>query len=389
MHVKLTQKALSTALDPIHRVVVRPVRRVVERPGTIPILSNVRIVATAAADDAPASLQLTGTDMDREVTVSSPAEVSQPGETTVPAGLLLDIVKKLPSGAEVTLAVDDEGRQMTVASGRSRFRLQCLPAGDFPDIARSAMSNGFTLSSDAIRSLFGRVAFAISREETRFYLGGVHLHVLDDAGVDQRILVAVATDGHRLAKIEMVAPEGSTGMPGIIVPAGAVEEILKLVGKSDAEVAVRLSDTAIEFTVGSTTLFSKLIDGTFPDYRRVIPIANPERLVVGRVALADAVERVTTVSTDRGRGLRIALDEKQIVLSMSAPDAGSATETVDAAFAGKPFEVGYNSKYLTTALGAFTSETLEFRLADPGSPAVITDEMADDGLTVVLMPMRV
>ena len=381
LSLSLPQKALSTALD--------PVRRVVSRPGTIPILSNVRLVATAATDDTPATIRMTGTDMDREVTVTTSAEVSTPGETTVPAGLLLDIVRKLPSGAEVTLAVDGEGRQMTVSSGRSKFRLQCLPADDFPDLPRSEMTHAFSLTSDQVRSLLGRTAFAISKEETRFYLGGVHLHVLDDVGVDQRILTAVATDGHRLAKIEMIAPEGAVGMPGIIVPAGAVEEILKIVGKSDVEVGIRLSDGAIEFTAGETILYSKLVDGTFPDYRRVIPIANPDRLVIDRVALADAVERVATVSADRGRGLRIALDEKQIVLSMSAPDAGSATEAVDARFAGAPFEVGYNSKYLATALHAFTSESLEFRLADPGSPAVITDEMADDGLTVVLMPMRI
>lgn len=381
MHITLTQKALSTALD--------PVKRVVGRPGTIPILANVSLVASPAGPLDPAALCLTGTDMDREITVTTPAEVVQPGSTTVPASLLLDIVKKLPTGAEVTLAVDGEGRQMTVSAGRSKFRLQCLPSDDFPDIKRSEMSHSFTLTSDQVRSLLGRTAFAISKEETRFYLGGVHLHVLDDVGTDSRLLVAVATDGHRLAKIQMNAPEGAVGMPGIIVPAGAVEEILKLVGKGDTEVGVRLSDAAIEFTVGATTLYSKLVDGVFPDYRRVIPIANPERLVVDRVALADAVERVATVSADRGRGLRIALDERQIVLSMSAPDAGSATEAVDATFAGAPFEVGYNSRYLATAMNAFTCETVEFRLADPGSPAVITDEMADDGLTVVLMPMRV
>ena len=189
--------------------------------------------------------------------------------------------------------------------------------------------------------------------------------------------------------MEMIAPEGSVGMPGIIVPSGTVEEILKIIGKRPDEVTVRISSEGIEFSVGETQLYAELIDGNFPEYQRFLPTQNPDMLVVDRLALASAVERVSTANTERGSRIRIALGASEITLSANAPDAGTSMEIVDATFEGKPFDVGYNSRYLAGILGSFESPTVQFLLADPATPALITDEHADDGLVVVLMPMRV
>ena len=278
------------------------VHRVVERRNTIPILSNVLV---RTEDEA---LRLKATDLDIEITESVPATGEQAGATTVPAHLLYDIVRKLPDGSEVKLATNGEGTQMTVSSGRSNFRLQCLPESDFPDITAGTLTHGFTIKAGELERLIERTQFAISTEETRYYLNGIFLHTIE-AGSELR-LRAVATDGHRLARAEMDAPAGSEGMPGIIVPRKTVGEVQKLLGdcNNDAEVKVELSDSKIRFTIGDVVMTSKLIDGTFPDYQRVIPQNNDKALTLDRQAFAAAVDRVSTISSERGRAVKLALD---------------------------------------------------------------------------------
>ena len=361
------------------------VHRVVERRNTIPILSNVLVRADGG------KLTLKATDLDLEVTETVAAEVGQSGATTVPAHILHDIVRKLPDGAEVSLDTG-EGPQLALKSGRSRFTLQMLPESDFPDLTTGEFQTRFSLPAATIKKLIDRTQFAISTEETRYYLNGIYLHVVTVG--KKPMLRAVATDGHRLAQAQVDAPAGAEKMAGVIVPRKAVGEIQKLVEGGDGEIAVEISDTKIRVTIpasgsgGDVILTSKLIDGTFPDYARVIPQGNDKILKVDRREFADAVDRVSTISSERGRAVKIGLTEGKMTLSVNNPDSGSATEELGVDYPADDIEIGFNARYLLDVAGQLETGTAEFRFADPGSPTLILDDGAADAL-YVLMPMRV
>ena len=372
MRVTLERSNLLKSLNHVHRVV--------ERRNTIPILSNVLLSATDA------SLQLKATDLDLEVTESTAATVEQAGATTVPAHLLYDIVRKLPDGAEVMLKVDESGNSMTVMSGRSSFRLQCLPQVDFPELSAGTFTHVFRLPSDHLKGLIEKTQFAISTEETRYYLNGIYFHTHEDGG--KLTLRSVATDGHRLARADVEAPSGSEGMPGIIIPRKTVSELQKLVDAPDVQVTTELSDTKIRFTIGSVILTSKLIDGTFPDYQRVIPTGNDKQLVIDRQAFAQAVDRVSTISSERGRAVKLSISSGQVTLTVNNPDSGSATEEIVADYDADPIEIGFNAKYLLDVAAQLSGGEARFMLADAGSPTLIHDT-SDAHALYVLMPMRV
>ncbi|RWK87459.1 MAG: DNA polymerase III subunit beta [Mesorhizobium sp.] len=372
MRVILERSNLLKSLNHVHRVV--------ERRNTIPILSNVRLSAEGA------SLEMKATDLDLEVTEATPAKVERGGATTVPAHLLYDIVRKLADGAEVMLKTDEDGNAMTVTSGRSSFRLQCLPQSDFPELSAGSFSHIFRLDSVALKGLIEKTQFAISTEETRYYLNGIFLHTYEAGG--KLKLRSVATDGHRLARAEIDAPAGSEGMPGIIIPRKTVSELQKLVDDPDIAVTTELSDTKIRFTIGSVILTSKLIDGTFPDYQRVIPTGNDKKLVIDRQSFAAAVDRVSTISSERGRAVKLSINDGQLTLAVNNPDSGSATEELAADYSSDPIEIGFNAKYLLDVAAQLTGSEAKFMLADAGSPTLIHD-MADETALYVLMPMRV
>jgi DNA polymerase-3 subunit beta len=372
MRVVLERSNLLKSLGHVHRVV--------ERRNTIPILSNVLLSADGG------SLELKATDLDLEVTEAAPASVEQKGATTVPAYLLYDIVRKLPDGSEVMLRTDEDGNAMSVISGRSSFRLQCLPQSDFPELSAGTFPHIFRLDSPALKGLIEKTQFAISTEETRYYLNGIYLHAIEADG--KLKLRAVATDGHRLARAEVEAPAGSEGMPGIIIPRKTVNELQKLVDEPDVAVTVELSDTKIRFTIGSVVLTSKLIDGTFPDYQRVIPSGNDKKLVIDRPSFAAAVDRVSTISSERGRAVKLSIADGQLTLTVNNPDSGSATEELPADYSSDPLEIGFNARYLLDIAGQLSGDTAEFMLADAGSPTLIHDS-ADEHALYVLMPMRV
>jgi DNA polymerase III subunit beta len=297
MKVTVERAALLRSLGHVHRVV--------ERRNTIPILSNVLL----RAEDG--GMRLKATDLDIEVTETIPADVSQPGSTTVPAYVIYDIVRKLPEGAQVSLEMTGDTGQMQLRSGRSRFLLQSLPESDFPDLAAGELPHRFTVPAGDLKRLIDKTQFAISTEETRYYLNGIYLHTLDAGG--QTVLRAVATDGHRLARVELPAPAGSEAMPGIIVPRKAVAEIQKLVETMGEGVLIELSSAKVRLSLGGVVLTSKLIDGTFPDYQRVIPAANDKRLTVERDDFAKAVDRVSTISSERGRAVKLAINEGRLL----------------------------------------------------------------------------
>jgi DNA polymerase-3 subunit beta len=248
------------------------------------------------------------------------------------------------------------------------------------------MSHKFTLAPADLKRLIEKTQFAISTEETRYYLNGIYLHIAGSGKAS--MLRAVATDGHRLAQVELALPAGAEGMPGIIVPRKTVGEVQRLIEDNDGEVSVELSSSKIRFSIGAITLTSKLIDGTFPDYGRVIPVANDKELVVDKAEFEAAVDRVSTVSSERGRAVKLSLNAGKLTLSVNNPDSGSATEELEVEYEADPLDIGFNSRYLLDIAAQLEGEAAVLKLADPGSPTLIQDR-SSAGALYVLMPMRV
>ncbi len=355
------------------------VQNVVERRNTIPILSNVLLEAGSNA------LGLTATDMDLTIIERVPVSVGNGGAATVPAHTLYDIVRKLPEGAQVELDGGGAG-QATVRAGRSKFSLPTLPREDFPATAGGELPHRFAVSAKDLRSLIDRSRFAISTEETRYYLNGIYLHVAEDKGGSH--LRAVATDGHRLAKVEIAMPAGAAGMPGVIVPRKTVGELRKLIEETEEPVEVALSETRIRFVFESVTLSSKLIDGNFPDYQRVIPTGNDKSMTVDRRMFAEAVDRVSTIASEKSRAVKLSLKKNNLILSASSPENGSASEEIEVGYTGTPLEIGFNARYLLDITGQLQGAEVEFKLADSASPTLLSDT-SDASALYVLMPMRV
>lgn len=356
------------------------VQSVVEKRNTIPILSNVLMRADGG------KLGLTATDMDVEIVESVPAEVASAGATTVPAHTMHDIVRKLPDGSQVEVETAGDGGSMTLRAGRSTFKLGCLPVEDFPSMAGGELPVTFALSAGDLRMLIDRTRFAISTEETRYYLNGIYLHA-GEAG-DVPVLRAVATDGHRLARVEMALPDGAEQMPGVIVPRKTTTELLKLSDETAGIIEIQLSETKIRFAFESVVLTSKLIDGTFPDYERVIPSDNDKTMEVDANSFAKAVDRVSTISTEKSRAVKLAISEGALVLSATSADQGSANEEVEISYGGAEMEIGFNSAYLLDITRQIEGDGARFTLKDAGSPTIIQD-VADSSALYVLMPMRV
>jgi DNA polymerase III subunit beta len=356
------------------------VTSVVERRTTIPILSNVMLAASGR------TLRFKATDLEREVIEQLECDVSQPGALTVPAHMLHDIVRKLPDGSQVELVREPEKERLTLRAGQSRFALQTLSAEDFPDLAVGDMAQEFELSAADLKRLIDKTRFAISTEETRYYLNGIYLHTA--ARNNEPTLRAVATDGHRLAQVELPLPEGAAGMAGIIIPRKTVQELHRLIEDNGGVVKMGVSPAKVRFEIGTVTLTSKLIDGSFPDYGRVIPQANDKEMKVSNAQFMGAVDRVSTIASERGRAVKLALTTDKLTLSVNNPEGGSATEEIAVGYASAPLEIGFNARYLLDIANQLEGEEARFMLADPGSPTMVRDS-SDDSALYVLMPMRV
>lgn len=359
---------------------VSQAQSVVERRNTIPILANLLLEAEGA------EVQFRATDLDIEVVDKAPAMVERAGATTVAATTLHEIVRKLPDGSMVTLTADAAAGRLTVEAGRSNFSLATLPREDFPIMASADYDANFTAPAGMLRRLFDKSKFAISTEETRYYLNGVYMHVAD--GEDGRVLRCVATDGHRLARIDAPVPAGADNTPGVIVPRKTVNELRKLLDDDDADIAVSVSETKIRFATPEITLTSKVIDGTFPDYARVIPSGNTKRLEVDATEFARAVDRVATVSSERSRAVKLQLDEDRLILSVNAPDSGAAEEELVVAYGDERLEIGFNAKYLQEIADQVDRENAVFMFNSSGDPTLMR-EGNDTSAVYVVMPMRV
>ncbi|HEX8655867.1 MAG TPA: DNA polymerase III subunit beta [Allosphingosinicella sp.] len=354
------------------------VHSVVERRNTIPILSNVLI---EAHEDG--TLRLMATDLDLQINDTVEAQVQQAGATTVAAHTLFEIARKLPEGSQVELSAA-EGK-MQVNAGRARFNLSTLPRDDFPVIAEGELPTRFELPAATLRQIIDKTRFAISTEETRYYLNGIFLHVSDEA---QPVLKAAATDGHRLARVTVPRPAGAEGMPDVIIPRKCVAELRKLLDEVDGTVQISLSETKVRFGLGNAILTSKLIDGTFPDYSRVIPTGNDKLLRIDPRSFEEGVDRVATIASEKTRAVKMSLDRDKVTLSVTSPENGTAAEEVPGDYASESLEIGFNARYLLDILGQIEGDHVEMHLADPAAPTLLRENDKAAAL-YVLMPMRV
>ena len=372
MKVSIERNALLKAMS--------QAQSVVERRNTIPILANVLIEAEGS------SVSFRATDLDIEVVDKVNANVERAGATTVGAHTLHEIVRKLPDGAQVALFDDGTSGRLQISAGRSNFTLATLPREDFPIMASAEYEINFNAKASILRRLFDKSKFAISTEETRYYLNGVYMHVAESE--KGQMLRCVATDGHRLARVDAPLPENAALMPGVIIPRKTVGELGKLLNDDDIDIAVSVSETKVRFATVTIQLTSKVIDGTFPDYSRVIPSGNTKRLEVDANEFAKAVDRVSTVSSERSRAVKLALDEDRLILSVNAPDSGAADEEVAVSYGEESLEIGFNAKYLLEIAGQIDRENAVFMFNSSGDPALIT-EGEDSSAVYVVMPMRV
>ena len=362
------------------------VQSVVERRNTIPILANVMIEANSAG-----ALKLTATDMEIAVVEDIVGvTVARAGRTTAPASTLYEIIRNLPEGARVEFDHGGGDGPLTLRSGRFNTSLAVLSVEDFPSMTEGRMPVQFSIAAGVLRDLIDRTRFAISTEETRYYLNGIYIHATESEG--QPVLRAVATDGHRLARVELPLPEGAKAMPGVIIPRKTVNEIRKLAEeiRDENEIKVLLSDTKVQFALGTVTLTSKLIDGTFPEYERVIPRGNDKKLVVSRKDFADAVKRVAAISSEKSRPVKLSLGTNHLRVSAASPDQGEAQEDLegdDVAYTSGALEIGFQARYLAD-ITDLVQDKLEFLFSDGAAPTIVRDASRPEAL-FVLMPMRV
>lgn len=351
---------------------------VVERRNIAPILSNVLIVSNEKG------ITFTSTDTEIEVNDTVDGYVLESGSMTVPAHTLYEIVRKLPDGQSIEIGT--LGSQMKLASGRSNFKLGCLPVEDFPKMPECDLKHKFTLSSNELKELIDRTRFAISTEETRYYLNGIYLHSAKSCK-NVEVLRAVATDGHRLARVEMPAPEGSKGIPGVIIPRKTVNEVRKLLDETTGDIEIAMSEAKVRFTFESVVITSKLIDGTFPDYERVIPSGNDKMLDANARVFAEAIDRVATISSEKSRAVKLSLSNGKMVLSARSSETGSSTEEIDVKYDSENMEIGFNAKYILDTIKQIDDE-ISIELGNSKQPVILRDKKKSNAVYVV-MPMVV
>lgn len=374
------QEGLQLALTVERAVLLKSlshVQSVVEKRNTIAVLSNILLEAEGG------NIKLTATDMDISITDNLPADISQEGAITVSAHLLYDIVRKLPDGAQVELRA--EGSKIQINAGKSKFSLPTLAASEFPKIDSGELSHHFTLVPEELVALIEKTRFAISQEETRYYLNGIYFHISDDG--NEPVISAVATDGHKLAKIDVTAPAEAKTMPGVIIPRKTVQELKKLLENAEEEVQISLSDKKIKFSCGPTTLISKLIDGTYPDYQKVIPANNQQVLKVNTSELTRTIDRVAVVSSEKTHAIRFALSDNKITVSATNEESSEAIEELACEYQGQAISAGYNARYMLDMLGSIEGKELTFSYASGDDPIIIRDSEGPSAVYVI-MPLH-
>ncbi|HCC5436578.1 TPA: DNA polymerase III subunit beta [Salmonella enterica subsp. enterica serovar Typhi str. CT18] len=366
MHFTIQREAL---LKPLQLVA-----GVVERRQTLPVLSNVLLVVEGQ------QLSLTGTDLEVELVGRVALEdTAEPGEITVPARKLMDICKSLPSDALIDIRVDDQ--KLLVKAGRSRFTLSTLPANDFPTVEEGPGSLTFNLPQAKLRRLIERTSFAMAQQDVRYYLNGMLLEV------QSGMLRAVATDGHRLAMCSMEAAIQQDGKHQVIVPRKGILELARLLTEQDAEVAIVLGQHHIRANTGEFTFTSKLVDGKFPDYERVLPRGGDKLVLADRQGQREAFSRTAILSNEKYRGIRLTLAAGLLKIQANNPEQEEAEEEIVVDYNGGGLEIGFNVSYLLDVLGVMGTEQVRLILSDSNSSALLQEADNDDSAYVV-MPMR-
>ncbi|OJX11686.1 MAG: DNA polymerase III subunit beta [Caedibacter sp. 37-49] len=350
---------------------------VVEKRTTVPILAHVLLEAESG------QLRLTSTDLELAIVETIPAQIQTTGGTTVSAQLLHDIVRKLKDGSEIRLSLENEGSQLQIVSGRSEFKLACLPPEDFPAINTVDLPHRFTLGSKDFLNLLERTRFAMSTEETRYYLNGIYLHP-----VQSHEIRAVATDGHRLARLSLSTSQTIPDFSGIIISRKTVNEVMKILSESEADIEISLSETQVSFKFNGIYLTSRLIDGSFPDYEAIIPTQNEKILKMSMAAFSEAVDRVATVSTEKSRSVKLAINNNKIILTATNSEFGSAVEELEVEYTASPIELGFNARYLLDLSHQLSNVEAEFMMGDSATPVVVREVNNQDAF-YLLMPMRV
>ncbi len=353
---------------------------VVERRAVTPVLSNVLLEAEGA------HLKISATDLDISIIETIPAGVSDTGSTTVSAHMFYDIVRKLPEGSDIELSEKPDSHSLTLKCGKAKFSLPTLNAKDFTNIKTSGLPHSFVISAGELSHLIGSTRFSMSTDESRYYLNGIYFHTRE--ADQQHVLSAVSTDGHRLALAEVPEPQGAHGMPDVIIPKKTIGEISKLLDEAQGDVEISLSHTQITFNFGKALVASRLIDGAFPDYTKVIPQSNESSLTLSRKLFSEAVDRISTISLEKTRSVKMTVEPKSITISASTNNQGSGTEELDATYDGQRLSMGFNARYLLEIAQQIKGETIQFKLSNEDTPAVIKGIDGSDVL-YVLMPMRV
>lgn len=375
MEIKANSSDLLKALNHIHGIV--------EVRHTLPILSN--IVLTAENNE----LSLSSTNLDIFCSDKIDAEIVNSGEISVPAITFFEIVKRLPSGSDVILSMGDEDTELILKCGRSKFNLSTLKTEDFPILSDKDLSTNFVISADELSRMIDKTKFAISNEETRYYLNGIFFHKAESNSI--KFLRAVATDGHRLAQYDIPLPQGAEEITGIIIPKKTVFELRKVLDDADGDVSVSLNENKIKFSFNNLKIISKVIDGTFPDYTKVIPQNNDKKFKTNNSELKNAIDRVSAVAINeetKSKAIKLTIENNKLNLSVESQSKGSAKEEIDISYSNEKVDIGFNSRYLLDICNEVDGDEIDVNLLDSISPAIILDK-TDENLFFVLMPMRI
>ena len=375
MEIKANSSDLLKALNHIHGIV--------EVRHTLPILSN--IVLSAENNE----LSLSSTNLDIFCSDKIDAEIVNSGEISVPAITFFEIVKRLPSGSDVILSMGDEDTELILKCGRSKFNLSTLRTEDFPILSDKDLSTNFVISADELSRMIDKTKFAISNEETRYYLNGIFFHKAESNSI--KFLRAVATDGHRLAQYDIPLPQGAEEITGIIIPKKTVFELRKVLDDADGDVSVSLNENKIKFSFNNLKIISKVIDGTFPDYTKVIPQNNDKKFKTNNSELKNAIDRVSAVAINeetKSKAIKLTIENNKLNLSVESQSKGSAKEEIDISYSNEKVDIGFNSRYLLDICNEVDGDEIDVKLLDSISPAIILDK-TDENLFFVLMPMRI
>ena len=353
---------------------------IVSKKNTLPILSNILIEAQNS------SLTLSSTDMDISIKETISCNIIEKGSTTLNAQIMFDIIKKLPDTSEIEF-ISNDGKILTIRSNVSKFSLSCLPKDEFP-LIDTETSNGkkINIESQTIFNLINKTKFAISNEETRYFLNGLYFNIVTSENVSN--LTFVGTDGHRLATSTSLINKTINEIPGVIIPKKTINELSKLLSENTENIEIDISLNKIIFYIDKLILISKLIDGNFPDYNRVIPKNNNNHLTINRLNLLSAVDRVSTISNEKSPSIKFKLLKNLVNLSSINNENSTATEDIEASYNGDDIEIGFNSRYIMDILDNLEENDVKISFNDNSSPIIIKEKINTENV-YVLMPMRV